>query len=168
MEIIKIDTIEQYNKLYGMTTRHPQVGFVRFNTAESQGTYRMTVGFYSIFLKETKGCVLNYGKTRYDFDDQTVVSFAPGQTIGYTTLDGVPNVAKGVVFHPDFINGTPLGQKIKKYTFFSYESNEALHLSEEERMIIDNCLNIIETELQHPIDKHTKGLVTTNLVEKFA
>ena len=56
-----------------------------------------------------------------------------------------------------------MGQKIKKYSFFSYEANEALHLSAEERMIINNCLSIIRTELQHAIDKHTKGIVTTNI-----
>ena len=161
--IMKIDTIEQYNNLFGFETGHPLVRFVKFDTVESQGHYRMTVGFYSVFLKETKGCTINYGKTMYDFDDQTIVCIAPGQTVGYTTLEGVPSKAKGILFHPDFIRGTSLGQKIKKYSFFSYEANEALHLSAEERMIINNCLSIIRTELQHAIDKHTKGLITTNI-----
>lgn len=161
--IMKIDTIEQYNNLFGFETRHPLVSFVNFDTVESQGHYRMTVGFYSVFLKETKGCTINYGKTMYDFDDQTIVCIAPGQTVGYTTLESVPSKAKGILFHPDFIRGTSLGQKIKKYSFFSYEANEALHLSAEERMIINNCLSIIRTELQHAIDKHTKGLITTNI-----
>ena len=161
--IMKIDTIEQYNNLFGFETRHPLVSFVNFDTVESQGHYRMTVGFYSVFLKETKGCTINYRKTMYDFDDQTIVCIAPGQTVGYTTLEGVPSKAKGILFHPDFIRGTSLGQKIKKYSFFSYEANEALHLSAEERMIINNCLSIIRTELQHAIDKHTKGLITTNI-----
>lgn len=54
-EILKIDTIDRYNKLFGFETRHPLVGVVRFDTAESQGNYRMTMGFYSVFLKETRG-----------------------------------------------------------------------------------------------------------------
>ena len=57
-EILKIDTIDRYNKLFGFETRHPLVGVVRFDTAESQGNYRMTMGFYSVFLKETRGCTL--------------------------------------------------------------------------------------------------------------
>lgn len=161
--ILKIDTIEQYNELFGFETRHPQVGFVEFDTVESQRQYRMTTGFYLIFLKETVGCTINYGRTKYDYEDWTVVSIAPGQTAGYTTLEGIPSKAKGLLFHPDFIRGTSLGQKIKKYSFFSYESNEALHLSEEERKIILNCMSIIHAELQHPIDKHTKGLICTNI-----
>ena len=162
-EILKIDTIEQYNRLLGFETRHPLVEYVNFDTAESQGSYRMTMGFYSVFLKETKGCTINYGKTRYDFDAQTVVSIAPGQTVGYTKIEGAPSKSRGVLFHPDFIRGTSLGQKIRQYTFFSYESNEALHLSDEESRIIDNCLTTIRRELLHPIDKHTKGLICVNI-----
>lgn len=161
--ILKIDTIEQYNNLFDLETRHPQVGYVNFDTVESQRQYRMTVGFYSIFLKETVACEINYGKTKYDFDDWTVVSVAPGQTIGYTTYEGLPSKVKGLLFHPDFIRGTSLGQKIKRYSFFAYESNEALHLSQEERKIVLNCMSFIETELQHSIDKHSRGLICTNI-----
>ncbi|WP_295911344.1 AraC family transcriptional regulator [uncultured Alistipes sp.] len=161
--ILTIDTIDQYNKLFGFETRHPLVGIVSFDTAESQGSYRMTMGFYSVFLKETQGCKINYGKTNYDFDDQTVVCIAPGQTVGYTDMEGIPKKSVGLLFHPDFIRGTSLGQKIKKYTFFSYEANEALHLSEEEREIILDCLKKIGMELRHAIDKHSKGLIATNI-----
>ena len=79
------------------------------------------------------------------------------------TKRGIPKKSVGLLFHPDFIRGTSLGQKIKKYTFFSYESNEALHLSEEERMIVLDCLEKIRMELRHAIDKHTKGLIATNI-----
>ena len=99
-EILKIDTIDRYNKLFGFETRHPLVGVVRFDTAESQGNYRMTMGFYSVFLKETRGCRINYGKTGYDFDDQTVVSIAPGQTVGYTDIEGIPTKSVGLLFIP--------------------------------------------------------------------
>lgn len=162
-EILKIDTIEQYNNLFGFQTLHPLVSLVDFDAPERQENYRMTIGFYGIFLKETKGCVINYGKSNYDYDDETVVSFAPGQTVGFTRIEGVPPKSIGLLFHPDFIRGTSLGQKIKKYTFFSYEANEALHLSVEERLVVTNCLSIVRSELQHAIDKHTKGLICTNI-----
>ena len=107
--------------------------------------------------------MINYGKSNYDYDDETVVSFAPGQTVGFTRIDGVPTKSIGMLLHPDFKRGTSLGQKIKKYTFFSYEANEALHLSVEERLVVTNCLSIVRSELQHAIDKHTKGLISTNI-----
>ena len=72
-------------------------------------------------------------------------------------------MAHGLLFHPDLIRGTALGQEIRNYTFFSYEVNEALHLSEEERQTIIDCLNKIQAELEHAIDKHSRRLITANI-----
>ena len=115
-------------------------------------------------LKKTTGCKINYGKTTYDFDDETVVSFAPGQTVEIHRIeDGPAPEAVGLLFHPDFLLRTPLGQKIKQYPFFSYASNEALHLSTEERLILQDYMAKIARELQHPIDKFSKSLIVSNI-----
>lgn len=68
-----------------------------------------------------------------------------------------------MIFHPDFIKGTLLGKHIHDYTFFSYESNEALHLSEKERQIVMDCFEKIQEELSQNIDKHSKTLIASNL-----
>lgn len=73
-----------------------------------------------------------------------------------------PN-AHGILFHPDLIRGTALGQEIRNYSFFSYETREALHLSEEERQTVMDCLYKIEAELKHGIDKHSRRLITANI-----
>lgn len=164
LDIIKADTIEQYNKFFGFETRHPLVSIVHFDQSVPQPTHKMTLGFYALFLKKTTGCIINYGKTIYDFDDETVVSFAPGQTVGIHRLeDGVVPEAIGLLFHPDFLHRTELGQKIKQYSFFSYASNEALHLSVEERIILQDYMEKIVRELQHPIDKFSKSLIISNI-----
>jgi len=67
------------------------------------------------------------------------------------------------MFHPDLLRGTSLSGTMKNYTFFSYEVNEALHLSEQERQIILDCLHRIDYELQHPIDKHSRRLIVDNI-----
>lgn len=164
LDIIKADTIEQYNRFFGFETRHPLVGIVHFDSSVPQPTHRMTLGFYALFLKKTTGCIINYGKTVYDFDDETVVSFAPGQTVGIHRLeDGPAPEAIGLLFHPDFLHRTSLGQKMKQYSFFSYASNEALHLSTEERIILQDYMEKIVRELQHPIDKFSKSLIISNI-----
>ena len=164
LDIIKADTVEQYNRFFGFETRHPLVGIVHFDSSVPQPTHRMTLGFYALFLKKTTGCIINYGKTVYDFDDETVVSFAPGQTVGIHRLeDGPVPEAIGLLFHPDFLHRTSLGQKMKQYSFFSYASNEALHLSTEERIILQDYMEKIVRELQHPIDKFSKSLIVSNI-----
>lgn len=163
-EIFKADTIEQYNKYFGFETRHPLVGIVHFDQSVPQPTHKMTFGFYALFLKKTTGCKITYGKTDYDFDDETVVSFAPGQTVGIHRFeDGPAPEAIGLLFHPDFLHRTALGQKMKQYSFFSYSSNEALHLSTEERVILQDYMEKIVRELQHPIDKFSKSLIISNI-----
>ena len=164
MEIIKADTIEQYNRFFGFQTRHPLVGIVHFDRSENQPTHKMTFGFYALFLKKTVGCTINYGKTKYDFDDETVVCFAPGQTVGIHRIeDGPVPEADALLFHPDFLLRTPLAQKMKQYGFFSYASNEALHLSADERVIVQDYMNKIAHELERPIDKFSKPLIISNI-----
>ena len=68
-----------------------------------------------------------------------------------------------MIFHPDLITNTTLGKNIKDYSFFSYEVNEALHLSEKERKTIVGCLEKIAAEIEHNIDKHSKKLIVSNI-----
>lgn len=164
MKIYEADSIEKYNRFFGFETRHPLVSIVHFDSKTDRTDYRMYFGLYALFLKKTAGCQINYGRTTYDFDDETVVSFAPGQTIEvHRTEDIRTPECIGLVFHPDFLNRTPLAQKIKQYTFFSYSSNEALHLSAEERVIIQDYMDKISRELQHPIDRFSKSLIISNI-----
>lgn len=164
MEIYKADTIDKYNRYFGFETRHPLVSIVHFDEKVDQSAHCINFGFYALFIKKTTGCIINYGKTTYDFDDDTVVSFAPGQTVEVHPVSGgkVPE-STGLLFHPDFLLRTPLGQKIKQYSFFSYASNEALHLSTEERLILQDYMDKIARELQHPIDKFSKSLIISNI-----
>ena len=66
-------------------------------------------------------------------------------------------------FHPDLLRGTSLGRKMKDYSFFSYEANEALHMSERERQIILNCFVEIQEELERAIDKHSKDIIASTI-----
>lgn len=162
-ETRRIETVAEYNDLNGFKTMHPQVAYVEFHDAPLRIIGKHCYGFYTLFLKETKGCIINYGQTQYDFDCETIVSMAPGQVIESRPVPGVPKHARGILFHPDFLHGTPLEKKMREYSFFSYASNEALHLSEDEVQVVRNCMHIIDVELQHPIDKHSRGLIITNL-----
>ena len=163
-EIIKIDTIDQYNKLYGLETMHPLVGIVDLKKATNRPNHiRINMGFYSLFLKHTKCGDLKYGKKQYDYQEGTIVSFAPGQVIGIELKENVQPSSIGIVFHPDLIRGTSLGQHINKYSFFSYEVSEALHVSLAEQQIIMDCLKNITMELERAIDKHSKILIAKNI-----
>ncbi len=164
MEIYEATSIERFNKYFGFETRHPLVGIVHFDRTIEQSSHLMHFGIYALFLKKTTGCNINYGKTSYDFNEETVVSFAPGQTVGIERIEDSPSPeAIGLLFHPDFLNQTSLAKSIKQYSFFSNASNEALHLSTEERLLLQNHMENVSRELQHPIDRFSKSLIISNI-----
>ena len=163
-EVIKLDEIDKYNKLFGLETRHPLVSVVDLSKATQWPEhFKINYGVYALYLKDTYCGNIMYGRQSYDYQDGTIVSFAPGQVAETEMLKNTQPNAHGILFHPDLIRGTALGQEIKNYSFFSYETREALHLSEEERETVMDCLHKIEAELKHSIDKHSRRLICANI-----
>ena len=164
-KILNLDSVDLYNKLYGLETLNPLVSVIDLNKATSSvDLIRFNYGIYALYLKLEKACDIKYGRQTYDYQEGTIVCFAPGQTAETNpTTDKVQVNAHGILFHPDLLRGTSLGKNIKKYTFFSYEVNEAVHLSEEERSIVMDCLKIIRMELEHGVDKHSKTLLVNHI-----
>ena len=163
-EILKLDNIFQYNDMMGQETLHPLVSVVDFSKCKPMLHSLQRFGFYAVFLKDVKCGDIRYGRNYYDYQEGTLVFLAPGQVVGIVN-NGEYFQPKGwaLLFHPDLIRGTSLVREMKNYTFFSYESNEALHLSEQERKVIPDCFHNIESELQHAIDKHSKTLIVNNI-----
>lgn len=163
--IIKLDSVDLYNDLYGLETLHPLVSVVDLTKATKVVNHiQMEYGIYALFLKLAKNCDIKYGRQSYDYQEGTIVCFGPGQVAGVSSAsDEIHPAVYGVIFHPDLIRGTSLGKSIKNYTFFSYAVNEALHLSEQERQIVIDSFNKIQIELEHAIDKHSKQLIAMNI-----
>lgn len=162
--IIKLDSVEKYNRLFGLETLHPMVSVVDLSKAtEWPEHFKINYGVYALFLKDVRCGDIIYGKQPYDYQDGTIVCFAPGQVTEVEMLKGRRPTAHGLLFHPDFIRGTILGQTIRKYSFFSYETREALHTSAEERRTIMDCLKKIENEIRQNNDKHSRRIITANI-----
>ena len=162
--LVRIETVAQYNDLLGVETLHPLVSVVDMSQANTIRHFRQLYGLYALFLKEVKCGNLIYGRQYYDYQEGTLVCLAPGQIIGMED-NGEVFQPKGwaLVFHPDLIRGTSLGQHMREYTFFSYAVNEALHLSERERQLVVDSFLKIRHELEHAIDRHSKRLIAINI-----
>ena len=162
--VLKLDRVEQYNDLVHYPTLHPLVSVIDFSQCPLCERVRFCVGFYTVFLKDVKCGDIQYGRRTYDYQEGTLVCLAPGQVIGFED-DGREFQPKGwaLVFHPDLIRGTSLGRNMKEYGFFSYEVNEALHLSERERGMVVDCFGKIRHELEHAIDRHSRRLIAINI-----
>ena len=163
-EILDLKTIHDYNDFLGLETLNPLVSFVDFSKVAVLKHRCKCFGFYAIFLKEKIHGPITYGRSKYDYQEGTLVFIAPGQ-VGGINDDGETLHPQGyaLLFHPDLIRGTSLARNMKTYTFFSYEANEALHMSERERQTVFNCFGEIEEELRHTIDKHSRSIIVSNI-----
>jgi len=170
MKSYQINSISQAHEAVGLPKpKHPLVTVVK--TAD----YRPTVdlrgvkvinNLYQITLKQLGCGNLTYGKNSYDYEEGTLVFISPGQV---TTFEGEiatdDNANKGwtLAFHPDLIRKSNLADKINQYSFFNYEVNEALHLSEEELDTIEDLLDKIVKEYSQNLDKHSQNLIISNI-----
>ena len=165
--IIHIKSINQLLEGSGLgKPTHPLIAVI--DTAdivfgkEMQGL-KITSDLYSIALKDAS-CGLDYGRKPYDFNEGVLFFSAPKQVFTVTKVQKL-NEIKGwmIYFHPDLIRNTKLASKIDGYTFFNYEVNEALHLSEKEQSLLNNLVNLIENEIQERIDSHSQQVLVSNI-----
>src|SRR6201996_3068574 len=162
---IDIQSISDMHKLVKYTPpKHPLISVIDHadfyaRRPKEHAIYRF--GFYTISCKKFEG-LLKYGKGYYDFSEGSLLFTAPGQTI---TPGPEVTVEEGwaLFIHPDLLHGTDLGKKMRQNSFFNYEANEALHISEEEKTTIKDCLAKIEKEYSQNIDKHSQGLIVSNI-----
>ena len=164
-KFVELKSISEAHKVFGYDKpKHPLISLVDLATikaevAEVEANYQMA--FYTISCKHFEG-VFRYGKSHYDFNDGTLIFTAPHQVVS-ASHDLHVDEGWGLFFHPDLINGTSLGRKISQYAFFDYEANEALHVSDDEKLILKDCIGKIKREYSQNIDKHTQGLIVSNI-----
>ncbi len=163
-EIMKIDSVQAYNDYFGVETHHPLVSVVDGCEAKPLRFGRKLYGIYAVLLKDADCGTLKYGRSMYDYQRGTMLFIAPGQVMG-SEDDGKLHQPEGwaLCFHPEFLSKTPLAGLMKEYSYFSYNASEALHLSEQERRTVIDCLTKIKEELQYPVDKHSKSLIADNI-----
>ncbi|AHF14834.1 helix-turn-helix domain-containing protein [Niabella soli] len=160
---ITFNTVHDYNVFNNNPTLHPLVNIVDLSMADPRSGHRMTFNIFCIVLKNIKCGDIRYGNHYYDYQEGTLVFFSPGQVIDVTNPEVYQPTGTALTFHPDLLLNTPLGKRMNEFSFFSYQTNEALHLSEREKKIVLECFDKITYELSQSIDKHSKTLIASNI-----
>lgn len=146
---------------------HPLISVFNFDEVKLDAETildTITTGFYVVALKkDCAGGKCKYGGNYYDFDEGIMYFIAPFQVLRFedVLLNGVSGFV--LVIHPDFLQGYPLASKIKEYGYFSYLSNEALHLSDKEEKSIMDIIGNISRETATNIDAFTQDLLVANI-----
>lgn len=162
--IITCETPVEWCKRIGVRSYSPLVSVIDYaSIKEYSNPQGLCCGFYivSLYCGDT-ACGVKYGRNMYDYRDGTLFFTAPGQTLMFTEYGQVYQPKENclsLLFHPDFIRGSALADKMTAYRFFNYEVHEALHLSESEIEDIKRCFESIDKELKQRIDTHTATIV---------
>lgn len=170
MQAFEINTISQAHQSVGLPPpKHPLVSVVKAvefkPTIDFQGL-KVINNLYQITLKQLGCGNLMYGKHSYDYEEGTLVFTSPGQMTvfeGEMPSDNASDKGWTLAFHPDLIRKSKLADKIADYSFFHYDVNEALHLSEDELSTIEDLLSKIVKEYSQNLDKHSQNLIISNI-----
>ena len=133
---------------------------VNVNNAPESGSF--ICSFYSVNFK--KHCNFIYGRQTFDHKEGTLLCTAPEQIITFNRKkEANSSEGWGLFFHPELIRNTALGKKINEYSFFSYSENEALHLSEQEKLTLLSIIKQMENEYNTNIDHYSHDLILSNI-----
>ena len=144
---------------------HPLVSVIKLDDLGCTITedVQLVYNFYTVNLKKNFDGKIKYGQQYYDFDDGTMSFFAPKQTFYIEANSSQKAEGWMLVFHPDFLQSYPLAKRIKEYGFFSYATNEALHLSDQEENVIYGIMRNLQEEIEKMIDNFTQDLVLSHI-----
>ncbi len=168
-EIIKINSVTEVHDFFGLEKpKHPLISVLRVNKNLQEieiEKFKYSIGLFQISLKDSCAFTIsNYGRNSYDFEEGSMIFTAPNQVLEFEKQNvNKEDTGWTIIFHPDLIRKSELGKNIDNFSFFSYASNEALHISDEERKTVSEITQKIENEFSGIIDSHSQTLLVSNL-----
>jgi AraC family transcriptional activator of pobA len=141
---------------------NPLFSLVRCDKTCSLTDKEATSDFYTIVFKKVKAGAILYGRTAYDHENGSIFFMSPRQVIEFRNLT---SEEAGFVFffHEDYLIGHPLYTEIKKYGYFDYEANEALHVSPAEEKTLWELFHKIETEYYNNQDEYSREIILSHM-----
>ncbi|PAC31169.1 AraC family transcriptional regulator [Flectobacillus sp. BAB-3569] len=143
---------------------HPMISLLTCQELStcSWGESKFTADFYMIALKKIKSGTFLYGKTKYDHDNGSMSFVKPRQVLEINNVE-LSEKAFVIYVHEDYLLGHPMHDEIKKYGYFDYEINEALHLSPNEELIMWELYEKIGVEYRNNQDEFSKDIILAHL-----
>lgn len=161
----KFESLTEFHKVLGLQKPlHPLVSFIdieEIKTSPDELSDSYILNFYKIAYKSSFQKRVKYGQNYFDFGEGGMIFTAPNQV--FEAPDDTENTGKLLFIHPDFLLSYPLAKKMKQYGYFSYSTNEALHLSDKEKSTIFSVFKIIEDELQNTIDDFSQDVIISQI-----
>ena len=162
-QILKVHRVNDYAQYIGAPQLHPLVSVIHYDELEHCRHSLNNYDVFGIFIGDETLEELTYGLTTYDLHRHALMCVAPGQ-IGGKADTGEEIHTKGwaLLFDPELLHGTDLERRMPSFTYFSYNTNEALLMTAEQRLTIVNLLEALRQELTDA-DGHTQYIIVAYL-----
>lgn len=160
-QILKVHNVNDYARYIGAPQLHPLVSVIHYDELEHCRHSLNNYDVYGMFIADETLEELTYGLTTYDLYRHALMCVAPGQ-IGGKADTGEEIQTKGwaLLFDPELLHGTDLERQMQTYTYFSYNTNEALMMSDQQRQTIVGLLYALREELKND-DQHSRSIITS-------
>jgi len=162
-----INSISEWHRCFDMPKpQHPLISLIKHEDATTINVDHakgFVINFYIISIKKSFKGKMRYGKNYYDFDEGTMGFISPGQVMNVDDDETRDCLGWSLMFHPDMIRHYPLGKTIKNFGFFSYDVNEALHLSDKEDAMIESLIKNVEQEYYSSIDHYSQDVMVAHV-----
>lgn len=144
-----INEANDYARDIGAPIWHPNVSAIHYDEVGEIRHSLNRFNVYGLFLQREFPENLTYGIGTYHEAGGSLLALSPGQ-IGGKQDDGTRRQYHGwvLLFDSHFIHNTAIARRLTDYHFFSYDTNEALHLTNEEKDILSGLMANIRKEIQ--------------------
>ena len=155
--IIELDTVERYNDILGIPTRHPLVNIIDLSQFEHIAHVPTMFGIHMI------ACYYDNNPTASQEFVATMKFFAPGQ-YDHSNTDINHRVNGWVLVFDDKVAiDTIYENRVRDFSFFNSTKTNTIRLRESEAKMVINCFRSIDMELNNEIDIYSSRILISSI-----
>ncbi len=161
-KILKVHNVNDYAKYIGAPMLHPLVSVIHYDELEHCRHSLNNYDVYGLFIADEMLEELTYGLTTYDLHRHALMCVSPGQIGGKADIgEEIQTKGWALLFDPLLMHGTDLEKRMPAYSFFSYNTNEALLMSDDQRQVIVTLLEALRDELGGNDDEYKQHIIVS-------
>ena len=158
-KILKVHNVNDYARYIGAPVLHDLVSVIHYDELEHCRHSLNNYDVYGLFIADEMLEKLTYGLTEYDLHCHALMCVAPGQIGGKADIgEEIQTKGWALLFDPELLHGTDLERRMPAFTYFSYNTNESLLMTDTQRQTIVTLLEALRGELKND-DGHLKPIV---------
>ena len=164
-KILKVHHVGDYARYLRAEELHPLVSVIHYDEIGLMHHSLNRYDVYGMFIADEQLEQLTYGMMQYTLDRHALMCVSPGEIGGKTdTGEEIQTHGWALLFDPELLHGTELQKRMASYTYFNYNTSEALLMSDSEHTIITGLMAQIREALRMRLDETATRRIVVSLL----